>query len=96
MVICWTAVINVLAENTYFLYSVDREDSLKRSYEEQMKALKFELETMKSDYQTKIVEFTERSNQHDASSSMLKSLKEKHEKELELLKEVCETQYYLV
>ncbi|KAL5262616.1 hypothetical protein ACHWQZ_G008124 [Mnemiopsis leidyi] len=73
-------------------HTQDREDVLKRSYEEQMKALKFELETMKSDYQTKIFEFTERSNQHDASSTMLKSLKEKHEKELELLKEVADQQ----
>ena len=79
----------------FFIYFPDREDVLKRSYEEQMKALKYELETMKSDYQTKIVEFTERSNQHDASSTMLKSLKEKHEKELELLKEVRDLKRFL-
>ena len=83
----------MLCEHFYeiILKYLDREDSLKKSYEEQMRTLKFELETMKSDYQTKITEFTERSNQHDVSSTMLKSLKEKHENELVLLKEVCKS-----
>ena len=67
----------------------DREDTLKKAYEEQMRTLKYELENMKSEFQSKTIEFAERSNQHDASSIMLKSLKEKHENELELLKEVC-------
>lgn len=58
-----------------------------------MKTLKHDMESMKSEYQAKITEFNERSNQHDASSSMLKSLKEKHEKEIELLKEVL---YHLI
>ena len=83
---------HLLCEHFYeIILYLDREDTLKKSYEEQMRTLKFELETMKSDYQTKITEFTERSNQHDVSSTMLKSLKEKHENELVLLKEVCKS-----
>lgn len=70
-----------------FLFA-DREDELKRSYAEQMKSLKLDLEAMKSDYQTKIAEFTDKSNQNDASSTMIKAMSEKHAKELELLKEV--------
>ncbi|XP_063691217.1 protein FAM184A-like isoform X1 [Bolinopsis microptera] len=74
------------------VHTQDREDTLKKAYEEQMRTLKYELENMKSEFQSKTAEFAERSNQHDASSIMLKSLKEKHENELELLKEVAEQQ----
>ena len=66
----------------------DREDELKKTYDEQMKTLKSEMESVKSDYETKILEMTDRSNQQDVSSSMLRKMKEKHEKELELLREV--------
>ena len=53
-----------------------------------MRTLKIEMEAVKSDYESKIVELTDRSSQQDVSSSMLRKLKEKHDKELELLKEV--------
>ena len=54
-----------------------------------MKAVKGELDVLKQNYQAIILEFNERTTQNDASSSMFKALKDKHEKELELLKEVC-------
>jgi len=53
-----------------------------------MKCLKGELEVLRDDYKTKVVEFSDRSNQNDTSSTMLRAMKDKHAKELELLKEV--------
>ena len=66
----------------------ERESELRRSCDEQMKTLKGELEALREDYTSKVKEFSDRANQSDNSSSMLRAMKEKHEKELELFREV--------